>query len=287
MARVIRSGQTVRDHETTRLRKDGSPVVVRITWSPLYDAAGEYAGCTAIVLDITAENEMRQRLLERERLAAVGELAAQVAHEIRNPLAGIRGACQVIFSSEDDAREIREVGQEVLRQIDRLNGTVEELLQFAKPGSIEPAPTDLNELIDSVWEMIREDPKSGSVKLERRYQLDLPKLEVDPEKFEQVLYNILLNASQVMDHEGTITVGTELVDGEVRVTVRDTGPGIPSEIIDDIFKPFYSTRVRGTGLGLAIVKKIVVAHDGRIEAGTAPGGGAEFRICLVGPTGRE
>jgi two-component system sensor histidine kinase AtoS len=284
MVRLIRAGQIVRDHETIRVRKDGSHVAVRITWSPLYDASASYAGCTAIVLDITVENEMRRRLLERERLAAVGELSAQVAHEIRNPLAGIRGACQVIFSGKEDPDVRREVGHEVLRQIDRLNRTVEDLLQFAKPSSIDPAPTDLNELIDRVWGVLQEDPKIISVKFERRYGSNLPPLEVDAGQIEQVLYNILLNASQVMDYKGSITVTTELGDGDVSIAVQDTGPGISREVADDIFKPFFSTRARGTGLGLAIVKKIVLAHDGRIDAATAPDGGAEFRIVLPVPT---
>jgi len=284
MVRLIRSGQTVRDHETRRRRRDGSEVVVRITWSPLYDGDGNYAGCTAIVLDITVENEMRRRLLERERLAAVGELSAQVAHEIRNPLAGIRGACQVIFTSNEPPEVKREVGEEVVHQIDRLNRTVEELLQFAKPSAIATAATDLHEVIERVWSLLREDARAGDLHLERRFARKLPPLEVDPAQFEQVLYNILLNAAQVMGFSGTIEVSTELRDGEVQVTVRDEGPGLPEGRSGEIFKPFFSTRTEGTGLGLAIVRKIVVAHDGHIDAVNRPEGGAEFRIGLPAPT---
>jgi PAS domain S-box-containing protein len=283
MVRLIRSGQTVRDHETRRVRQDGSEVVVRITWSPIYDGKGNYAGCTAIVLDITVEKEMRRRLLERERLAAVGELSAQVAHEIRNPLAGIRGACQVIFTSGESEQAKREVGNEVIHQIDRLNRTVEELLQFAKPSAIETVDTDVHSLIERVWGMVREDARSAGIRFERRFVHDLPPLEVDPAQIEQVLYNLLLNAAQVMDFSGTIQVGTELRNGEVFIAVRDDGPGLPPDRGDEIFKPFFSTRTQGTGLGLAIVRKIVLAHDGRIEAADRPEGGAEFRVVLPAP----
>jgi len=283
MARLIRSGQTVRDHETVRRRKDGSEVVVRITWSPLYDACGDYAGCTAIVLDISVEKAMRRRLLERERLAAVGELSAQVAHEIRNPLAGIRGACQVIFSSEEDPAVKEEVGREVVRQIDRLNRTVEELLQFARPNSIETSPTDLQQLIDRVWSVLGEDPRFAAVRFERVHGAELSPLEVDPGQIEQVFYNLLLNAAQMMHFSGTISVGTEFRDDEVTIRVRDSGPGIPEDGAEEIFEPFVSRRTEGTGLGLAIVKKILVAHGGRITAHNRPEGGAEFRIRLPAP----
>jgi len=276
----IRAGETVRDHYTKRIRKDGETVTVRITWSPLYGAGGEYVGCIGIVLDVSAEAEMRERLLEQERLAVVGELAAQVAHEVRNPLAGIRGACELIFSGRGDPKMQREVGREVLQQIDRLNHTVMDLLQFANPKSVAHSPTDLNGLIDRVVGLLREDPKATGVRLVRDYQGDLPPIPLDRAQMEQVFYNILLNAAQMMDFDGTITIRTVMENGEVRVTVRDTGPGIASGTKEKIFKLFFSTRVKGTGLGLAIVRKIMLAHHGTIQATSPPDGGAEFSLRL-------
>jgi PAS domain S-box-containing protein len=276
----LRAGETVRDHETTRVRKDGKPIAVRISWSPLHDASGGHSGSMGIVLDVTAQREMRERLVERERLAAVGEMAAHVAHEVRNPLAGIRAACEVLFMKDESAENAKEIGHEVLHQIDRLDQTVSELLQFAAPRAMEAIPTDLNGLIDRVISIFREHPASREVRLERRFQKDLPRVDLDPRQFEQVLYNLLLNAAQAMEQQGSVVVATRLDAGGVEIRVRDTGPGLPPGVDEKLFQPFFTTRTEGTGLGLAVAKKIVVAHGGAIEASNSTAGGAEFLIEL-------
>jgi PAS domain S-box-containing protein len=281
----LRAGETVHDHETTRIRKDGKPITVKISWSPLYDEAKNNVGATGIVLDVTAQREMRDRLVERERLAAVGEMAAHVAHEVRNPLAGIRGACEVLFTNGENAARTKEISDEVLHQIDRLNMTVSELLQFARRNPIEVSSTDLEALIDRVTTVFQEDPASRKVHVERVFQPDLPQIEVDARQLEQVFYNLLLNAAQAMHHQGSVVVETRVANGQVEVLVRDTGPGLPEVADEKIFQPFFTTRTEGTGLGLAIARKIVHAHGGTIEASTLESGGAEFRICL--PPGRQ
>jgi two-component system sensor histidine kinase HydH len=276
----IRSGEIVRDHETIRLRRDGTRVTTRITWAPLHDPAGDYRGAVAIVLDVTAECEMRRRLVEQERLAAVGELAAQVAHEVRNPLAGIRGACEVILGGKVSAHEIPGVRDEVLAQIDRLNRTVTDLVQFARPGISEPEPVDLNGLVQRVATDFSGDASCSGVEVISHLSPDLPVATVDPRKIERALIHLLKNAAQVLDHRGAVTLETVPAEGEVELRVADTGPGIAPELGDRVFEPFFTTRARGTGLGLAIVREIVRAHDGTIEAGRGHEGGAEFRIRL-------
>jgi len=277
---LVRSGQTVRDYQATRVRKDGARITVRITRSPLYDRSARYVGSTGIVRDVTEVSRMEARLREQERLAAVGELAAQVAHEVRNPLAGIRGACELLLAGNQKLERNQEIASEVLQQIDRLNRTVGDLLSFARPTEMQPRPTDLHDLIDRVAGVLAEDPQAQNVKLERRYASELPAMNVDPQQLEQVFFNILLNASQAMDYAGTITICTTLNGDAVQVTIGDSGPGVPEQVAADIFKPFFTTRAQGTGLGLAIVNKIIQAHQGTIDAGRASEGGAEFRIRL-------
>ena len=279
---AVRGGRTLRDHQAQHVRADGGRITVRMTVSPLLDASAGYEGSTAVIRDVSSLVEMEQRLREQDRLAAVGRLAAQVAHEIKNPLAGIRGACEIMMSRLAGTR-MHEVAEEVVRQIDRLNRTVEELLQFSRPTRTALVPADLHELIDGVLGMLLREPRAGTVQVERRYAPRLPAVHIDAAQMQQVLYNVLLNACQAMDYRGRLTIATRLADSSVMVQVRDSGPGLPEGAGDSIFEPFYTTRTEGTGLGLAIVRKIIEAHEGSIEAISAPDGGAEFRISLPLP----
>lgn len=279
----LRDGRTIHDLETTRVRKDGTPITVRITRSPLEDAGGRFAGSTGIIRDVTALKEMEARLLERERLAAVGELAAQVAHEIRNPLAGIRGACEILAEERSGSAARDQISREVIRQVDRLNRTVEDMLLFARPRAIQPVPTDVHEILERTLGVLLEDPKTREIEVERRYAKSLAELEVDPQQIEQVLINILLNAIQAMDYRGKLTVTTRTNGVHAQVAIRDTGPGIPDDVRDQIFRPFFTTRAKGSGLGLAIVRNLVQAHGGSISAVSLPEGGAELTVTL--PTG--
>jgi signal transduction histidine kinase len=220
------------------------------------------------------------RLVERERLAAIGELAATVAHEVRNPLAGIRGGCEILLEGCPPGEARFEIGHEVLHQVDRLNRTVEDLLQFARPRAADPLPTDLHGLLDRLLAVVREDPSYRSVEIRTSYGPRLPVVRVDARQMEQVFLNLLHNACQAMRHRGLVTVATRAREGAVEVTVRDQGPGIPPESLERIFQPFYTTRSQGTGLGLAICRRIVESHAGRIEASCPPEGGAEFTVVL-------
>jgi len=278
--RALREGGTIRDSETTRIRRDGVPITVRITRSPLEDPSGRYVGSTAIIRDVTDLKEMEARLLDRERLAAVGELAAQVAHEIKNPLAGIRGACEILSAGYRNGDPKNEMAVEVIRQVDRLNRTVEELLLFARPKELHPSPTNIHEVLDRTLGVLLEDPRTHGIEVVRRYADPMPILRVDPQQIEQVLFNVLLNAFQAVDYRGRITVTTRVNGAAARVAIHDTGPGIPAGIEERIFKPFFTTRAQGCGLGLAIVRNLVQAHGGSIRAATPPGGGAEFTITL-------
>jgi PAS domain S-box-containing protein len=277
---ALREGRTIRDSESTRIRKDGTRIQVRITRSPLEDPSGRYAGSTAIIRDVTDLKEMETRLLERERLAAVGELAAQVAHEIKNPLAGIRGACEILSKGYRSGAPGSDMATEVIRQVDRLNRTVEELLLFARPREVRPSPTDIHSLLDRTLGVVLEDPKTRDIEVVRRYAPSMPVLRVDPQQMEQVLFNVLLNAIQAVDYRGRITVTTRANGATAQIAIRDTGPGIPPGIEERIFKPFFTTHAQGCGLGLAIVRNLVQAHGGSIRGESLPGGGAEFTITL-------
>jgi two-component system NtrC family sensor kinase len=234
----------------------------------------------------------QQRLAHAERLASLGELAASVAHEIKNPLAGIAGAVRILAEDMPASDPRKEIMGEILAQIRRLDGTVRDLLTFARPARAEISPCSLHQVLDRVLLLLAEDPSAANVRVVRDYHAELPPVYADGTLLEQVFFNLLLNAVQAMGGQGTITLRTALgepgatrTDGaplgrHVEIRLMDTGPGIPAHLLGEIFTPFFTTKPRGIGLGLAITRRIVEAHGGRISGENLPGQGAMFRICL-------
>jgi len=277
---ALREGHTLRNIETDGRRKDGTPVTVALTVAPLYSGGWEFAGSTAIVRDVTALKQMERQLVESERLAAIGELAAVVAHEVRNPLAGIRGGCELLLEGypKDDPRH--DIGFEVIHQVDRLNRMVHDLLLYSRPKAMDPVPTDLHALLDRIVQVLQDDPDDAAVTIERRFDSPVAVVPIDGRQMEQVFMNLVLNAIQAMHHKGTVTIATRAVHDGVAVSVSDTGPGIPADALPRIFKPFFTTRAQGTGLGLAIVDKIVRGHGGTVRVESQPGTGAVFTVTL-------
>ncbi len=277
---ALREGRTLRNLETQGLRKDGTPITLSLTVAPIYDAANSFAGTTGIVRDVTAIKQLQLQLLERERLAAIGELAAVVAHEVRNPLAGIRGGCEILLEGYPAGDTRHDIGVEIIHQVDRLSRTVHDLLLFARPKAMDLVPTDLHGLIDRILRVLGDDPETGDVEVIRDFEDGVVVVQADGRQMEQVFMNLILNAIQVMNHRGKVTITTRILGRQIVVTVTDTGPGIPPDKIAKVFEPFFTTRAQGTGLGLAIVKKIVEAHGGRIEVASPPNSGARFTATL-------
>jgi signal transduction histidine kinase len=233
----------------------------------------------------------QQRLDRAERLASLGEIAASLAHEVKNPLAGIAGAVQVMAEEmpEDDPR--KEIMHEILTQVHRLDRTVRDLLAFARPGKPDVEPCDIHQVLDRVLILLAENPEAKQMRVVRAYGRDIPCLPADGKQLRQVFLNLILNAVQAMPAGGQITLQTALHNGSggegptgrphmVEVAVADTGPGIPSNVLKDIFTPFVTTKRRGTGLGLSVSRRIVEDHGGRIVAESPAGQGATFRVFL-------
>jgi signal transduction histidine kinase len=236
-----------------------------------------------------AKKEIEQYHLElvqrADRMATIGELASGIAHEIRNPLAGIQGAIQILADAfpKEDAR--RQVTDEIQKQIRRLERLVRDLLNYAKPVPVNYLATDMNELVDKVLSFfMTQRGNLEDVKIEKRFSSPLPKAMIDPSSMEQAFLNIVLNAHKAMLKGGTLTVSTLLHrdgDGEgIQITFEDTGTGISKENLPKIFNPFFSTRSDGTGLGLSITKNIVEQQGGRIEVESQVDIGTKFIITL-------
>ena len=235
--------------------------------------------------------QYHQELIQRaNRMASIGELASGIAHEIRNPLAGIQGAIQILAEGfpKEDART--QVTDEIQKQIYKLERLVKDLLNYAKPVPANYLPTDINRLVDKVLSFfVTQRGMPADYKIEKKLFSSLPKTMIDPSSMEQAFLNIILNAEKAMPKGGTFTITTVALpqrkdDGkevhEVQIIFEDTGAGIPGENLPKIFNPFFSTRSDGTGLGLAITKNIVEQHGGKIEVESRVNVGTKFIITL-------
>lgn len=226
-----------------------------------------------------------QQMERADRLASVGELAAGIAHEIKNPLAGISAAMTIIRHDFPDDDPRKEIIGEVVEQVNRLDKTVNDLLFFGKPAPPEPALVDINGILRKT--LLFALQHKGGKRIEKRLDLadELPGVFVDPKQVQQVFLNLILNAVQAMEADGgTLTVESLLVERNgklwVRSTIADTGPGIPSPIIGKIFTPFFTTKAQGTGLGLAICHKLITQHGGTLTVTSEDGNGTMFTIDL-------
>jgi signal transduction histidine kinase len=225
----------------------------------------------------------RERMVRADRFAAVGEIATGLAHEIKNPLAGLSGALELL--AEDLAADPRhsEVVGEMRHQVQRLTHTMESLLSFARPPKAKLRSSDVNASLDKVLFLIRQQCRGSSVAVEPALGAELPAVLADPAQLEQVFLNVCLNACQAMSSGGkggTLMVRSRAGEGVVTVEFEDTGPGIPSDVRAQVFKPFFTTKREGNGLGLAISARIVAEHGGHIGYRCPPDGGTVFTVTL-------
>jgi PAS domain S-box-containing protein len=232
--------------------KDGTFYWVDTTIVPFLDAAGRPYQYTAIRSDITERKAAEERLRDQAALARVGQLAAVVAHEVKNPLAGIRGAMQVMLGRRRDDDSDAVVMREIITRIDALTSLIQDLLLFANPRPLRPQPIELTPLLQDAVSNMRRDPAGEHVAVSMN-GADVT-LSGDSELLKAAFLNILLNAAQAMNGRGAVHVMVAAEPDAARIDVRDEGPGIPADIQDRVFDPFFTTKARGGGLGLAIVR---------------------------------
>ncbi len=228
---------------------------------------------------------LQRELIRKERLAAVGELAGGVAHEIRNPLAGIGGALTMLARDVPKDDDTQEVMLEIQKQIARMERLVQELLAYARPGVLNPEWTDVHAILRQAVASIGQRQTGSRVDFVLELDPNVPEIYVDPRDLEHALENLLLNAFQAISDEGTVEVQTQYSDGNVQISIRDDGAGMDAEVRDKIFEPFFTTKARGTGLGLSLVRRAVENYDGEIHVQSAPGEGTTFVFSLPAKTG--
>ncbi len=221
-----------------------------------------------------------EQLRRADRLSALGEIAAGLAHEIRNPLAGVKGALEIVQSRVTAGTPEAEFSGIAAREVGRLDGLVAEFLAYARPRQPELQTADLSVVIDHVIRLLTPEAERAGIRLERRADDDLPFARMDPEQIQQVFFNLVLNGLQAGPPGSAVTIWLRRDGPAAIIDVVDRGPGVPREGRDRLFEPFVTTKAQGTGLGLAVSHRIVAAHGGRVEYADEPGGGARFRVIL-------
>lgn len=258
--------------------KDGAYYWVDTTIVPFVDGRGQPYRYMAIRSDITGRKQAETELRRQEALAQLGRMAAQVAHEVKNPLAGISGALQIIRRRLPPESQDQPVIDEILQRIDALNEWIQELLVFSRPRSPRFVKIRALPLLRETIALLDNDPQFNEVESELEgADLVLPG---DRELLKSVFLNLVLNAAQAMNGQGRIRVRLAPRNGRCRISVEDDGPGIPREQRDRVFEPFFTTKSKGSGLGLAVAKQVVVAHGGEIEIACPEDGGTRVTVWL-------
>jgi len=258
--------------------KDGHFYWVDTTIVPFLDTRGKPYQYIAIRADITARKAAEERLAHQAALARVGQMAAVVAHEVRNPLAGIKGAVQVLMSRRSGDHSELPVMRDIVARIDALSELINDLMVFARPRPPRLAVVELHAIVADAITIVRRDPSAHGVQIE--VEGDDVSISADGELVRATVLNLLLNAAQAMAGNGRITVRTSHHDHEARIQIRDTGPGIPVEIREQIFEPFFTTKARGGGLGLPIARRTAELHGGSLTLECPAAGGTIVTMTL-------
>jgi signal transduction histidine kinase len=234
----------------------------------------------------TALQTNLERLRKAERLYAVGQMAASLAHEIRNPLSGIAGAAGILKRGHASYENVQECCEIIDRESQRLNKLLADFLTFARPRAPRLQPTDVSSVIDSVIALVRHSGHIGAVTVRRDGNGPLPEVLCDSEQIKQVLLNLVMNAVEA-GRSGTVALGASIENGSIAITVEDEGSGIPADQEDLIFEPFFTTKEKGSGLGLAIAAQIADQHGGTLAAQNLPQRGVRMTLRLPVQTAQE
>ena len=286
--KTVETGRSHADYDTLLKRPDGGKLHVSAVASVLSDPKGEIRGAILVIRDLSRVRELEERLRLSDRLAALGTLAAGVAHEVRNPLAGIRGAAQLLEKEPTFPSHLKEYTSAIVKEVDRLNDLVQNLLAFAGPRRPRSIPCNIHQLLDELLALEEASLRGRGITLIKLYDPQLPPVLVDPPLIRQVFLNLLRNGAEAMPKGGELSVRTRYERFSPRagglpaaaVEVADQGEGIDLKAKEHLFNPFFTTKEGGTGLGLAVSLRIVEDHGGAIEVLSEEGKGTTLTVLL-------
>jgi signal transduction histidine kinase len=277
------------------IRMKSTDTVVGYSLSLVQTQVGEVIGAAMFFKDLTYVEQLVERERLRDRLAAVGEMAAVMAHEIKNPLAGIEVLAGLVRRKTPDNPEAQALAADIISEAKMANGIVQEVLEFVRPVRLQVDHTAVVDSLTSAIAMADGQVRRGTIDVQLVVPDDLPRIRADRHQLTQVFANLIINAYQALEGQGDVRIVAREADRadegalvpdtqhairSVVIDVVDNGPGIPADCVEKIFHPFFTTKPQGSGLGLAIVRKIVDAHEGRIDLAPGDFGGTRFRVTL-------
>jgi two-component system sensor histidine kinase HydH len=274
-------GESISEREMECEFTEDKIVPVSVSASKIINEEGQFVGQVLIIRDLGEVRRLQGEIRRKEKLAAIGGLAAGVAHEIRNPLSSIKGIATYFKNKFDENSDDEEMAGVMIEEVERLNRVISELLEFARPTDLKLKTTDVTSLIEHSVRLIEKEASTKNIKIKLDLSQQPLSAEIDSDRFSQCLLNLYLNSLQAMEKDGQLSIRNSLTDDNlIAIEIRDTGSGIKAENLNKIFDPYYTTKTKGTGLGLAIVHKLIEAHNGNIRVRSVPGQGTTFIIGI-------
>ncbi|MDD2851042.1 MAG: ATP-binding protein [Desulfuromonadaceae bacterium] len=291
LGKTMRTGITISDHENVVVRSTGRVTPVAVTCYPLVEGSGENIGAILTLKDITYIRDLEAAVRQADRLSTLGALAAGLAHEVKNPLGGIKGAAQLLEREFPPDSDMLEYTRVVIRETERIDHIIRELLELASPRALQRAPVNLHMVLGDILLLQKQAASDRNITFVQHLDPSIPELIADEALLTRLFLNLICNALDAMEDDGRLTVSSRVLadyrmtqDQQrsrfVAIEVADDGPGIPQEDLENIWTPFFSTKSGGTGLGLAICHKIVAEHRGMIKAESDPAHGTKFTVLL-------
>lgn len=274
-------GRDVQEREIEIARSDGGVLPLAIMATTILTDDKQSIGEMIVLRDLSQIKQLQREVQQQEKMAAIGNLAAGVAHEVRNPLSSIKGYATYFSGLFEEESSNKKAADIIISEVERLNRVISELLEVARPSDIQRRDTQLDSLLESTLDLVKQEAENSGVVISTAISDGLPLMSLDPDRFSQALINLYLNAIQAMkDDGGTMEILAATEHGHVSLTISDTGCGIPPSDVGKIFDPYYTSKSTGTGLGLSIVHKIIEAHGGKIDVDSTLGRGTTFKIQL-------
>lgn len=290
---AVKEGRSLYSHQDILLQRPlGAPLPIRASASPIYSKNGEGDGAILILRDLSQVRELEEAIRRSEQLSMLGTLAAGLAHEIKNPLGGIKGAAQLLNMELPEQSPLKEYTTVMNREVDRVNGLIEELLDLARPPSTKLGAVNLGRVLSDIVLLQKASHPDKEVEYQLRLDPSIPPIHGDQNLLIRLFLNLIKNAGEAIPQRGKVEIVSRIdsqyrvnIPGErpvplVTVEVRDNGRGIEADKMEHIFTPFFTTKNRGTGLGLALCQKIVSDHRGFLKVESTPGKGTVFTVSL-------